>query len=199
MGYRRTVYVETNEKSSFAGLIEFDCRALGFVTTREWDIGVPADLTGTHANGGEALGGDPGWFASDWDGSYSTRFADPESWSQRGIDAYGNSASVPYETFLQVRDHYCGPKTAAWTGGGDAYSAHYLGYVVNLKPNEGLQTWSDYNVNSDRLGVIPHNAHGVYVDWCLNRSGKVWCDVYYDGMRGWVELSDNIAPHDGDF
>ena len=83
-GYRRTVYVETHEKSVFAGLVEFECRALGFVTIREWDLemGVPADLTGARANGGEAIGGDREWFASDWDGScllYTSDAADDVS------------------------------------------------------------------------------------------------------------------------
>jgi hypothetical protein len=201
VGYRRTVYIETNEKSVFAGLVEFECRALGFVTIREYNLemGVPADLTGVPVNGGEAIGSDPEWDRPGWDGSFSTRLSDPESWSQRGTDAYGNYAPLPYETFLQVRDHFCGPRAPEWTGNGDAYSADYRGYVVNLKPNEGLQTWSDYNVNSDRLGVIPHTAGEVYVDWCITRSGKVWCDVFYDGMRGWIDAPNNIAPHDGDF
>jgi len=201
VGYRRTVYVETNEKRVFAGLVEFECRALGFVTIREYNLemGVPADLTGVLVNGGEIIRDPEDRIWPGWDGSFSTRLSDPESWSQRGTDAYGNYVLLPYETFLQVRDHFCGPRASEWTGGGDAYSAAYRGYVVNLRPNEGLQTWSDYNVNSDRLGVIPHNAQEVYVDWCITRSGKLWCDVFYDGMHGWIDAPNNIAPYDGDF
>jgi uncharacterized protein YgiM (DUF1202 family) len=85
--------------------------------------------------------------------------------------------------------------------------------VTGVQPNDALNLRVAPNADSERIGKIPHNARGLKNFGCPNRvtfeqwkrmsptqrnwaARSRWCEVEYQGMKGWV--ASRYLKADGD-
>ncbi len=72
----------------------------------------------------------------------------------------------------------------------------FQAYLVNMQPNEILAVRRGPNATDEKLGALPANAEGIQVIWCNRYDRKSWCDISWQGLRGWI-IGDNLQNVEG--
>lgn len=82
------------------------------------------------------------------------------------------------------------PQTPQSSGGG------FNAYVTGLGRNDIIPMRSDPSQGRNKIGVIPGAAENIWVHRCDQLGGNEWCDITYQGQRGWV-IGDNLQNAEG--
>lgn len=71
----------------------------------------------------------------------------------------------------------------------EGYFVGQHAYVVSVAPWDVLNMRRWPAAHSQKVGVIPHHGHGIYVQRCVVRphgASSDWCKVNFAGHWGWV-------------
>lgn len=69
-------------------------------------------------------------------------------------------------------------------------------YIINVASNAFLPLYEQKSTTAKKITGIPGDAENIYVIWCKNSGSELWCDVRWEGQRGFV-LSDNLQNVEG--
>lgn len=111
-------------------------------------------------------------------------FANDESANQLSID----SSEVTFDSSANADQGYGG----------------FMAYIVDMHPRAFLLMYDQQfepsgptlNSTSKKIGRIPGDAEDIRVIWCENYGSELWCDVSWDGQRGFV-LGANLQNVEG--
>jgi hypothetical protein len=96
-------------------------------------------------------------------------------------DPFSNETTAdPFATSANAADGY---------GGFEAY-------IANMAANAFLLVYDQKDTTAEQIGRIPGDAEGIFVIWCKDYYGERWCDVRWEGQRGFV-LGGNLQNVEG--
>ena len=59
--------------------------------------------------------------------------------------------------------------------------------VINVDKDDTLNVREGKGAGHDKVGELPYNAQNIHLVSCnKNDEGKIWCNIQYGGLKGWV-------------